>query len=108
MLSVRWSKRTSADFLRITSFWLEQEPELLPSVISAIRERVAWIADGHCLLGTPIVDRPTSYRWYLEREYGYKIYCRIEGDPPDTIAVIAIRHGRQRPLKPSTLRRYAS
>ncbi len=106
MLRVRWSSRTRTDFLRIASFWLEQEPGLLPSVISALRKRVAWIADGHHLLGTPIGNEAKSYRWHHEREYGYKIYYRIEGDPPDTVGVIAIRHGRQRPLKPSTLRKY--
>lgn len=107
MLRVRWSDRTRADFLRIASFWLEREPELLSAVISTIRERVTWIADGRHLLGAPIGDGPTSYRWYLEREHGYKIYYRIEGNPPDTVAVIAVRHGRQRPLKPSTLRKHA-
>ena len=106
MLRVRWSNHTRADFLRITSFWLEQEPGLLPAVVSALRKRVAWIADGHHLLGTPIGDEVKGYRWCLDREYGYKIYYRIEGDPPDTVGVIAIRHGRQRPLKASTLRKH--
>jgi plasmid stabilization system protein ParE len=107
VLSVRWSSRTRADFLRITSYWLEQEPNLLPAVISAIRRRVAWIADGRHLMGTPIGEPGKSYRWYLEREYGYKIYYRVEGDPPNTLGVIAVRHGRQRPLKATTLRKYA-
>lgn len=107
MLRVRWSSRTTADFLRIAGFWLEREPDLLPSVISTLRKRVAWIAEGCHLLGTPIGDEARGYRWYLEPRYGYKIYYRIEGDPPDTMAVIAVRHGRQRPLRPSTLRKYA-
>ncbi len=107
MLRVRWSSHTRGDFLRIAGFWLDQEPDLLSTVIATIRTRVAWIANGHHLLGTPISDRTSNYRWYLEREYGYKIYYRVEGDPPDTLGVIAIRHGRQRPVKGSTLRRYA-
>ncbi|MHB1160808.1 MAG: type II toxin-antitoxin system RelE/ParE family toxin [Chloroflexota bacterium] len=108
MLRVRWSSHTRADFLRIAGFWLEQEPDLVPVVISAIRRRVAWIADGHHLMGTPIDGgEREGCRWYLEREYRYKIYYRIEGDPPDTMGIIAIRHGRQRPLKASTLRQYA-
>ena len=107
MLRVRWSSRTKDDFLRITGFWLEQEPDLVPVVISSIRKRVAWIADGHHLSGTPIGGPLKDYRWYLERKYGYKIYYRIEGQPPNTIAVITIRHGRERPLKATALRRYA-
>jgi plasmid stabilization system protein ParE len=107
VLRVRWSDRTTADFLRIAGFWLEQEPDLLPVVISAIRRRVAWIADGHHLLGFPIGDEAKGYRWQLEREYGYKVDYRIEGDPPDTLGVIAVRHGRQRSLKSSTLQRHA-
>ncbi len=107
MLGVRWARRTGGDFLRIAAHWQEQEPELLPAVISAIRRRVAWIADGNHLPGTPIGAEGRDCRWYLEREYGYKIYYRVEGDPPDSIGVIAIRHGKQRPLRSSTLRRYA-
>jgi hypothetical protein len=93
--------------MRIAAFWMEQEPELLPAVVSTVRRRVAWIADGHHLLGTPVGEEAKGYRWQMEREYGYKIYYRIEGDPPDTLGVIAVRHSRQRPLNASTLQRYA-
>jgi plasmid stabilization system protein ParE len=106
VLRVRWSSRTLADFARIAAFWLDQEPDLLPVVIAAIRSRVGWIADGHFLSGAPI-DEAKRYRWYLEPRYGYKVYYRIEGAPAHTLAVIAIRHGRQRPLKGSTLRKYS-
>lgn len=107
MPRIRWSSRARTDFVRIAAYWQEQDPERLSAVVSTIRKRAAWIADGNYLLGARIGSEATNYRWSLEREFGYKIYYRVEGTPVESIAIIAVRHGRQRPLKPSTLRRYA-
>lgn len=104
MLSLRWSTQARADLLRVATYWLEQDPERLEAVLNATRRRVRWIADDHWELGTPIVGLSRDYRWFLERRYGYKVYCRREGEPPSLLSVIAVRHGRQRPLSPSTLR----
>jgi plasmid stabilization system protein ParE len=96
-----------ADRRRIASFWAVANPAMLPEVLAAVNARVAWIASGNHLLGTRIGGLEQIYRNSLESRFGYKIYYRLEGDPPDTIAVFAIRHGRQRPLEPRTLARYA-
>jgi plasmid stabilization system protein ParE len=76
-------------------------------VFAAINERVGWLASGRHLLGTQISGLDQNYRHVLDRRFGYKIFYRLEGEPPDTIAVFAIRHGRQRPLEAGTLTRYA-
>ncbi|MCL5958541.1 MAG: type II toxin-antitoxin system RelE/ParE family toxin [Chloroflexi bacterium] len=107
MLSVRWSKHTREDIRRIADYWLENNPANVAAVTAAVMGRVNWIADGHFHMGTPVKDLPNTYRSYLERAFGYKIYYRIEGKPPEGIAVISVRHARQRPLTPSTLRKYA-
>jgi len=106
VLSVRWSKRTQADIRRIADFWLEHDPEILPVVVRAIYQRVNWLADGHQHIGPPVTGLPDNYRVYRERRFSYKIYYRIEGTPEERIAVLTIRHGRERPLRPSTIRRF--
>ncbi|MHB1004589.1 MAG: hypothetical protein ACYC3S_02980 [Chloroflexota bacterium] len=90
--------------LRIAAFWLEQDPERVEAVLTAIRRRSHWIANGKWELGNAIPGLARDYRWYLERTYGYKVYCRIDGDPPSLLSVIAVRHSRQHPLSASTLR----
>ena len=105
MLRVRWSKRTQADIRRIADYWLEHDPEVLPVAVRAIYQRVNWLADGNQQVGPPVTGLPRNYRVYRERRYGYKIYYRIEGTPTDLLAVLTIRHSRERPLSPSTLRR---
>jgi plasmid stabilization system protein ParE len=105
VLEVRWSKRTQADVRCIADYWIENDPDLLSTVIRAIYQRVSWLADGHDHLGTPVPGLPQNYRVYRERRYGYKIYYRLEGTPPDQLAVPTIRYGRERPLSPSTVRR---
>ena len=107
MLDIRWSTQTQADILRIAAYWLERDPDRLSEVLATIRARADWIADNRHQSGRLVVGLPRSYRWYLERSYGYKIYYRVEGDPPETLSVITIRHSRERPLGPSTLRSYA-
>ena len=106
MIDVRWSRRTYADIRRISDHWVERDPRKVRVVIGAIRQRVNWIADGHTEVGSPVKGMPANYHWYLERTYGYKIFYRAEGSPPTGIAVITVRHVRQRPLSPSTLRKY--
>ncbi len=107
MLRVRWASHTLADRRRIATFWADANPALLPEVLAAINARVAWLAAGNHALGTQIGGLDPAYRFILERRFGYKIFYRLEGDPPTTIAVFAVRHGRQRPLNPATLARYA-
>jgi plasmid stabilization system protein ParE len=107
-LEVRWSGQARADIQQIADFWREQDRPKVRLVLEAIRHRANWLADGHAEIGTPIDGLPRAYRWYRERAYGYKLFYRLEGDPPARLSVITVRHGRQRPLKPSTLRRYAS
>ncbi|TAK27929.1 MAG: type II toxin-antitoxin system RelE/ParE family toxin [Chloroflexota bacterium] len=108
MLEVRWSSQTRADIRKIAEFWRDKDRTKVRAVIEAIRQRVAWLTDGHAELGSPMNDLPQSYRWYRERTFGYKIFYRTEGDPVTRIAIITIRHGRQRPLSPSTIRKRAT
>ena len=106
MLRIRWSSRTEEDLRRIAEYWANVNPDMLPAAMGAIYRRVEWLADGHHQAGVPVIGLSRDYRWYLERRYGYKIYYRLEQDPPDTISIIALRHGRERPLKLSTLRKH--
>lgn len=106
MLSIGWSARAIEDLSRIEKYWLEQNPAIIPSVMPAILARVTWIGDDHALLGSQVPELPATYRWQLERTYGYKVYYRVDGDPPTSITIITIRHGRQRPLNPATIQRY--
>jgi plasmid stabilization system protein ParE len=96
-----------ADRRRIAAFWANVNPALLPEVLAALNVHAAWLASGNHLLGTRIVGLNDRYRSSLERRFGYKLFYRLEGDPPNTVAVFAIRHGRQRPLAASTLARQA-
>ena len=80
---------------------------MLPQVLAAVNRRVEWVANGNHLLGTRMGDLDPAYRYVLERRFGYKIYYRIEGEPPQAIAVFAIRHGRQRPLADPSLAKFA-
>jgi len=90
--------------LAIAAYWLEQDPERVEPVLIAIRRRANWLADGKWQLGSPIAGLSGDYRWFLERKYGYKLYYRVEGDPPTVLSLIAVRHSRQRPLGASSLR----
>lgn len=106
MLKVRWSSRTKADFERIAAYWVENDPDQLRPVLTAIYERIHWLADEHYLLGASVPGLPSTYRCYRERRYGYKIYYRLESKPTVTMSILTIRHGREHPLRPSTLRRF--
>lgn len=108
MLRVDWSSRAAEDLVRIESFWLERNLAILPSVLRGLYARVTWIGNDHALLGVRVPDLPAAYRWQLERTYGYKIYYRVDGDPPTSITIITIRHGLQRLLSPATIRRYTA
>jgi plasmid stabilization system protein ParE len=89
------------------AFWTDAQPARLPDVFAAINARILWLCQGNYLLGTQFTGLSPAYRSIVERRYGYRIYYRIEGDPPNTIAIIAIRHGRQRPVAGEALRRTA-
>jgi plasmid stabilization system protein ParE len=106
VLRVRWSTRTQDDLRRISAYWQEQNPATVPALVRAIYRRVNWLADGRPQLGAPIVGLPHTYRVYRERTFGYKIYYRVEGSPPDETSILTIRHSRERPLRPSTIRRF--
>lgn len=107
MLSIGWSAIAIEDLSRIESYWLQQNSAILPSVLRTILGRITWIGDGHALLGGPVDGLSTCYRCQLERTYGYKVYYRVNGDPPTNITIITIRHGLQRPLSPATIQRHA-
>ena len=107
MLSIVWSSRAISDLSRIESYWLQQNPAILPSVLYAILARATWIGDSHALIGSPVPGLRMTYRWQLERTYGYKVYYRVNGDPPTSVTIITIRHGLQRPLGPVAIRRHA-
>jgi plasmid stabilization system protein ParE len=103
---VRWSTRTKDDLRRIADYWLERNPANVPNVVRAIYQRVSWLADGRPQLGAPIPGLPHTYRVYRERTYGYKVYYRVEDSHPDELSILTIRHSRERPLRPSTIRRF--
>ncbi|MBI4320212.1 MAG: type II toxin-antitoxin system RelE/ParE family toxin [Chloroflexi bacterium] len=107
VLSIGWSSRAIGDLTRIESYWLGQNPAILPSVLQAILARVTWIGDDHASIGSPVPELPTTYRSQLERAYGYKVSYRVNGDPPTSVTIITIRHAMQRPLSPSPIRRYS-
>ena len=108
MLRVRWSTRTQDDLRRIADYWQEQDPAKVAAVVRAIYLRVNWLADGRSQLGSPIAELPSMDRVYRERAFGYKIFYRIEGSPAEELSVLTIRHSRERPLRPSTIRRFTS
>ena len=91
----------------IAVFWAQANPLLISAVMEAINTRIEWLASDNHLLGTPIKDLGPEYRSIVERRFGYRIYYRLEGQPVDTLAILAVRHGRQRPLRSSSLRQFA-
>jgi hypothetical protein len=107
MLRVRRAGQVRRDFIQIARFWATANPDLAPDVFAAIDARIRWIAADHYLLGSRIAGLGPEFRVTLERRFGYKIYYRIEGSPPSMLALIAVRHGRQRPMRPATLSRYS-
>jgi hypothetical protein len=84
---------------------MENAPDLLPVVIQAVYQRVSWLADDHPFAAPAIPGLPDYYRVYRERRYDYKIYYRIDGTPPDRLSILTVRHTRERPPRPSTIRR---
>ena len=107
MLRERWTRRSAADLQRIWRFWAADAPELFPDVHAAVRARVRWLAAGNHQLGRRIPHLGPEFRRVLERRFGYWIFYRLDGEPPHTLVVFAVRHGRQRPLRPRTLARYS-
>ncbi len=81
MLSIGWSSRAIGDLSRIESYWLQQNPAVLRSVLYAILARATWIGQDHALLGSPVRELPMTHRWQLERTYGYNVYHRVHGAP---------------------------
>jgi plasmid stabilization system protein ParE len=105
MLRERWTNRARADLMWIEAFWTDAQPTLLPPVLTAISQRVAWLCAGNYLLGPEVEGYGPEFRSVAERRFGFRIYYRVEGDPAHTIAILRVRHGRQRPLDPASLRR---
>jgi plasmid stabilization system protein ParE len=105
MLRERWTSRARADLIEIEAFWTGIQPTQLPPVFAAISERVAWLCAGNYLLGPVVGGYGPEFRSVAERRFGFRIYYRVEGDPAHTIAILRVRHGRQRPLDADSLRR---
>lgn len=91
------------DLDQVDAFWATREPKLAPTVLETIGRRILWLADAPFHLGTPAAGLPADHRYYLERRYGYKIYYRIVGNPPEALPVLRIRNARQRRLRSSEI-----
>lgn len=106
MIRTQWPDRALSDLARVSRHWMSRNPEAQPAVLHEIYRRVQWLADDHYKAGMAVSGLSHKYRWIIDRTYGYKIFYRVEGDPPQVLRVITLRHSRERPLKASTLRRY--
>lgn len=88
-MRIRYTIRARADLAEIRSYLVERNPRAAAIVMTAIRRRIAWLADFPLI--APETDEPGVRALPLVR-YTCRVYYEIVGEE---VRILHVRHTRR-------------
>ena len=90
-MRIRYTVRARADLAEIRSYLWERSPRAAAAVITAIRRRIAWLADFPLI--APETDEPGVRALPLVQD-PYRVFYEIVGEE---VRVLHVRHTSRQP-----------
>jgi plasmid stabilization system protein ParE len=93
MPRVIWTPPALRDVARLHRFLAPKNPDAARRAVRAIRQGVSALAT-HPEIGRPVDEMPPEFReWFIPfGQSGYLTLYRFDGE---TVAILAVRHGRE-------------
>jgi toxin ParE1/3/4 len=92
-MRIRYTVRARADLAEIRSYLLARNPRAAATMITAIRRRIAWLADFPLI--APETDERGVRALPLVR-YPYRVYYEIVGEE---VRILHVRHVSRQPWR---------